>query len=115
MDYRIWLVGLFIGFLVGLTSIGSGTLIIMSLAILFPGLSSKELVGTDIVQAFLLLMAAGVAYLSVPTSNWPFVGRLLLGSLPGIYLGSKLSQYLPERYMRPVLAMVLVISAWKLL
>jgi len=109
------LVGAFVGFLVGLTSVGSGTLIIVSMAFLFPRITAKELVGTDIFQAFMLLAAGAIAYLSAGTINWPIVGMLLIGSLPGVFLGSKLSKFIPDRYMRPVLATVLVISGLKLI
>jgi uncharacterized membrane protein YfcA len=109
------LIGAFVGFLVGLTSVGSGTLIIVSLAFLFPRLTAKELVGTDIFQAFMLLAAGAVAYITAGTINWRIVGLLLIGSLPGVLVGSRLSKFIPEPYMRPVLAVVLVISGWKLI
>ena len=109
------LVGAFVGFLVGLTSVGSGTLIIVSLAFLFPRLTAKELVGTDIFQAFMLLAAGAIAYIAGGTVNWPIVGLLLIGSLPGVVIGSRLSKYIPDPYMRPILAVVLVISGWKLI
>ena len=109
------LIGAFVGFLVGLTSVGSGTLIIVSLAFLFPRLTAKELVGTDIFQAFMLLAAGAIAYFTAGTINWHIAGLLLIGSLPGVLVGSRLSKYIPERYMRPVLATVLVISGWKLI
>lgn len=109
------LVGAVVGFLVGLTSVGSGTLIIVSLAFLFPRLTSKELVGTDIFQAFMLLASGAIAYFIGGTINWPIVGLLLIGSLPGVYLGSKASKFIPERFMRPVLATVLAISGFKLI
>ena len=83
------LVGAFVGFLVGLTSVGSGTLIIVAMAFLFPRLTPKELVGTDIFQAFMLLAAGAIGYLSAGTINWSLAGMLLIGSLPGVYLGSK--------------------------
>ena len=109
------LIGAFVGFLVGLTSVGSGTLIIVSLAFLFPRLTAKELVGTDIFQAFMLLAAGSIAYFTAGTINWYIAGMLLIGSLPGVFIGSQLSKYIPEQYMRPVLATVLVISGWKLI
>lgn len=109
------LVGAVVGFLVGLTSVGSGTLIIVSIAFLFPRLTAKELVGTDIFQAFMLLASGAIAYLVAGTINWPVVGMLLIGSLPGVYLGSKSSKLIPERFMRPVLATVLAISGLKLI
>jgi len=109
------MVGAVVGFLVGLTSVGSGTLIIVSIAFLFPRLTSKELVGTDIFQAFMLLASGAIAYIVAGTINWPIVGMLLIGSLPGVYLGSKSSKFIPERYMRPVLATVLAVSGLKLI
>lgn len=109
------LVGAVVGFLVGLTSVGSGTLIIVSMTFLYPRLTPKELVGTDIFQAFLLLLAGVVGYLGSGAINWPIVGLLLLGSLPGVYLGSKLSKIIPNRLMNPVLAVVLGLSGLKLI
>jgi len=108
-------VGAVVGFLVGLTSVGSGTLIIVSLAFLFPKLGPRELVGTDIFQAFLLLASGVIGYLLSGTINWPMVFLLLAGSLPGVFLGSKLSKYVPDMVMRPLLALVLALSGWKLL
>src|SRR5213080_4307714 len=98
------LVGAVVGFLVGLTSVGSGTLIIVSLAFLFPRLTSRELVGTDVFQAFMLLAAGAIAYIMGGTINWPIVGMLLIGSLPGVLIGSRLSKFIPDLYMRPILA-----------
>jgi uncharacterized membrane protein YfcA len=109
------LIGAVVGFLVGLTSVGSGTLIIVSIAFLFPKLGPKELVGTDIFQAFLLLASGAIGYLTAGTINWPVVALLLLGSLPGVLIGSRLSKYIPDRFMRPLLATVLALSGWKLI
>ncbi len=109
------LVGAVVGFLVGLTSVGSGTLIIVSIAFMFPKLGPKELVGTDIFQAFMLLASGVIGYMTAGTINWTLVMLLLIGSLPGVLLGSRLSKYIPDRYMRPVLATVLAISGLKLI
>lgn len=108
-------IGAVVGFLVGLTSVGSGTLIIVSIAFMFPKLGPKELVGTDIFQAFMLLAAGVIGYLTANTINWNIVILLLIGSLPGVFLGSKLSKYIPDALMRPLLATVLAISGFKLL
>jgi uncharacterized membrane protein YfcA len=108
------LTGALVGFLVGLTSVGSGTLIIISLAFLYPGLGPKELVGTDIFQAFLLLCSGVIGYLSAGTIDWTMVFLLLIGSLPGVLIGSKLSKYVPDHYLRPVLATVIAISGFQL-
>lgn len=109
------IVGAIVGFLVGLTSVGSGTLIIVSLAFMFPRLGPRELVGTDIFQAFMLLASGVIGYLLSGTINWPMVLLLLVGSLPGVFLGSRLSKYIPDNILRPLLASVLAFSGWKLL
>ena len=108
-------VGVVVGFLVGLTSVGSGTLIIVALAFLFPRLSSKELVGADISHAVMLHVAGTIAYFNAGTIDWTIVLLLLIGSLPGVFLGSKLSKYIPDRIMRPILATVLAVSGWKMI
>jgi uncharacterized membrane protein YfcA len=109
------LVGAIVGLLVGLTSVGSGTLIIVALAFLFPRLATKELVGTDIFHAVMLHIAGALVYFNAGTINWRIVGLLLLGSLPGVFIGSKMSKFIPDRVMRPVLATVLALSGWKLI
>jgi uncharacterized membrane protein YfcA len=109
------LVGAIVGFLVGLTSVGSGTLIIAAVAFLYPRLTPKELVGTDVFQAFLLLLAGSVGYLTTGGINWGIVGLLLIGSLPGVFIGSMFSKYIPNKYLNPVLAVVLGISGLKLI
>jgi len=109
------LIGAVVGLLVGLTSVGSGTLIIVALAFLFPRLATKELVGTDIFHAVMLHIAGALVYFNAGTINWRIVGLLLLGSLPGVFIGSKLSKFMPDRVMRPVLATVLAFSGWKLI
>ncbi|HJT55536.1 MAG TPA: sulfite exporter TauE/SafE family protein, partial [Ktedonobacteraceae bacterium] len=78
-------------------------------------LSTKELVGTDIAHAVMLHIAGAVIYFNSGTIDWRLVGLLLIGSLPGVFIGSRLSKYIPDRVMRPLLATVLVISGWKLI
>lgn len=109
------LIGAVVGFLVGLTSVGSGSLITVALLLLFPQLSLKELVGTDIFQAFLMLLAGSVGYFLNGAINWTITGLLLVGALPGVLLGSRLSKYIPNAYMRPLLALLLAASGWKLI
>src|SRR5579872_3098072 len=72
------LIGAIVGILVGLTSVGSGTLIIVALAFIFPRLSTKELVGADIVHAVMLHIAGTIVYFNAGTINWTIVGLLLL-------------------------------------
>lgn len=109
------LLGAIVGFIVGFTSVGSGTLIVVSIFTLYPKLTTKELVGTDIFQGFMLVTAGATAYLFAGTINWTITGLLLIGSLPGVIIGSQLSKYIPNRYMRPVMAVVLALSGLKLI
>jgi uncharacterized protein len=71
-------------------------------------------VGTDIAHAVMLHIAGTIIYFNSGTIDWRLV-ELLIGSLPGVFMGSRLSKYIPDRFMRPVLATVLVISGWKLI
>lgn len=117
-DRHLWilpLIGATVGFLVGLTSVGSGTLIIVGLLFLYPRWQSKELVGTDVFHAALLVSAASAAQLAAGNVNVGMLLSLLLGSIPGVLLGSKLAVDFPERLLRFSLAGVLLVSGTKLL
>ncbi len=108
-------VGVFGGAVVGLTSVGSGSLMILLLLLIYPRLSGKQLVGTDLVQAVPLVGSAAVAHLLFGDVKLGITGSLLLGSLPAVYLGAKISSRAPDNLIRPVLAVVLVASGLKLL
>ena len=109
------LIGLVGGLIVGMTSVGSGSLMIVALMFLYPRLTGAELVGTDLVQAVPLVGSAALGHLLFGDVHLDVTGSLLLGALPGVYAGARLSSAAPDRLIRPVLAMVLVISGWKLL
>jgi len=108
-------IGVFGGTVVGLTSVGSGSLMIVMLLLVYPRLSGKQLVGTDLVQAVPLVGSAAVAHLLFGDVQMSVTGSLLLGSLPAVYLGAKISSRAPDNLIRPVLAIVLVASGLKLL
>ena len=107
------LIGLFGGFIVGLTSVGSGTFFGLTMLILFP-LGAQKMVGTDIVHAAALLYVAGAGHLLAGNVDVGVVGWLLLGSIPGILVGSQWSIRLPEAVLRRGLATVLLLSGLKL-
>lgn len=109
------LIGLAGGFIVGMTSVGSGSLMIVMLLLLYPRLSAKELVGTDLVQAIPLVGAATLSHLLFGHVDLGLTGSLLVGSLPGVYLGARVSSRAPDALIRPVLVVILVASALKLL
>lgn len=108
-------IGLFGGLMVGLTSVGSGSLIIVLLLLLYPMLSAKALVGTDLVQAIPLVAAATLGHLLFGDFQLGLTLTLLVGAIPGVYLGAKVSTRAPDQIIRPVLILVLLISALKLL
>ena len=109
------LLGGVVGFLVGLTSVGSGSLIVPVLLALFPRLSSKNIVGTDVFHAAILVSVAGIAHLQSGNVQLPMVVSLLVGSLPGVYLGSKMNMKVSEKVLRPVLASMLMLTGLKLI
>lgn len=85
------LVGLLVGVLVGLTSVGSGTLIAAALLILFPFMLPSRLVGTDLVQAVPMLIVGALAHMSLGEVDWKIVISLLLGQVPGVFIGARVS------------------------
>lgn len=84
-------VGLIVGTLVGLTSVGSGTLIAASLLILFPAMLPSRLVGTDIVQAVPMLIVGAIAHAGMGEIDWKIVASLLIGQIPGVFIGARVS------------------------
>jgi uncharacterized membrane protein YfcA len=102
------------GFIVGLTSVGSGTLFALALFLAFP-LAAKIVVGTDIFHAAALLLVAGLGHLVAGNVDVPAMGWLLVGSIPGVLIGSQVSVGLPERVLRLALAAALALSGLKLL
>jgi uncharacterized membrane protein YfcA len=108
------LIGLGGGFMVGLTSVGSGVFFGLSLLILFP-LRSAKVVGTDIFHAAALLWVAGTGHLIAGNVDLGSVAWLLVGSLPGVLIGSHLSVRLPDRVLQLALAITLAASGLKLL
>ncbi|QLG88294.1 sulfite exporter TauE/SafE family protein [Chitinibacter bivalviorum] len=108
------LVGVLLGSIVTLTSIGAGALGTVALFILYPLLPTKRLVGTEIAHAVPLTLVAGLGHAGMGNMDWSLLGYLLMGSLPGIYLGSHLSGRVSDKVLRPCLAAMLVFIGWKL-
>src|SRR6478752_9466405 len=108
------LIGIFGGFIVGLTSVGSGTFFGLVMMIAFP-LTAAKIVGTDLFQAALLLWVAGFGHFVTGSVDLGATGWRLVGSIPGVLRGSQLTVKLPERSLRVTLALVLSLSGIKLL
>jgi uncharacterized membrane protein YfcA len=109
------LIGAAGGLIVGLTSVGSGSLMIVMLLLLYPNLSAKQLVGTDLAQAIPLVGAATLSHALFGHVDVALTGSLLLGSLPGVYVGARVSSLAPDVVIRPALIVILLASALKLL
>jgi len=101
--------GIVVGVLVTISSVGAGVLGTVALLFLYPRMPAVRVVGTDIVHAVPLTAIAGMGHLALGTVDLVLLGSLLLGSLPGIYVGSHLSAKVPEKVLRPLLATMLLI------
>src|SRR5207247_9374409 len=108
-------VGVLGGFLVGLTSVGSGSIIIVCLMLLYPSLRGAELVGTDLVQAIPLVSAAALAHILVGDFELGLTATILIGALPAVWVGARMSSKAPDGVLRPALVVVLVATSLKLL
>jgi uncharacterized protein len=108
------LVGFVLGVMVTLTSVGAGALGVAALFFLYPRLPTTQIVGSDIAHAVPLTLVAGLGHAHFGSVDWGVLGSLLIGSLPGIWLGSALSARMPERVLRSGLASVLVVIGGKL-
>lgn len=109
------LVGTVGGLVVGVSSVGSGSLIIVALLALYPALKANQLVGTDLVQAVPLVASAALGHLLFGDFQADLTLSLLIGSIPGVYLGARISSRAPGGLIRAMLAIVLLASALKLL
>jgi uncharacterized membrane protein YfcA len=109
------LVGILGGVVVGMTSVGSGSLIIIALMALYPRLKASELVGTDLVQAVPLVASAALGHVMFGDFQLGLTTSLLIGSIPGVWAGAHLSARAPGGLVRRALAFVLLASALKLL
>lgn len=109
------LIGALGGLIVGMTSVGSGSLIIVMLMLLYPKLSSKEMVGTDLIQAIPLVGAAAIGHYLFGKLDMSIITSVLIGAVPAVMIGAHFSSTKADRYIRPVLVVVLTISALGLL
>lgn len=109
------MIGVVGGLIVGMTSVGSGSLIIVLLLLLYPSLAAGQLVGTDLVQAVPLVGAAALGHFFFGDVKFGLAGALMLGAIPGVLVGARISSRAPDHIIRPILIVVLVASGAKLL
>jgi uncharacterized membrane protein YfcA len=108
------LVGALGGLLVGMTSVGSGSVIIVLLLYLYPRLKTSQLVGTDLVQAVPLVGAAALSHLLFGDFKLGLTLSLIIGGVPGVLMGARISSSASSRWLRPAIAVVLLASGLKL-
>ena len=108
------LIGIVFGFIVGLTSIGSGSLFAIAMIYLF-NMKASQIVGTDIAHAFLLVTAAGILNASFGSVDYMLAANLLLGSIPGVLIGSHLSPRFSPRPLQFIMASIILVSGLKLI
>lgn len=107
--------GFVLGILVSVTSVGSGALGTVALMLLYPRMATSRIVGSDLAHAVPLTLLAGIGHWALGTVSFPLLLPLLLGSIPGIVLGSMTSRYAPEPLVRMGLATVLASSGYMIL
>lgn len=107
--------GALLGALVSISSVGAGALGVTALLFLHPKLATPRIVGTDIAHAVPLALVAGLGHWWLGSIDWALLGTLLAGSLPGIWLGSRLAPRIPERFLRAGLAGMLILIGGKLI
>lgn len=108
-----WLMGIALGVLVTLSSVGAGAFGAAVLLTLYPRLSSINIIGTDLAHAVPLTLVAGMGHLFLGNVDFSLLGSLLIGSLPAIYVGTKLGNRMPENIMQPILASTLLVLGVK--
>ena len=109
------LIGALGGLLVGITSVGSGSVIMIALLMLYPGLSAVRLVGTDLVQAVPLVLAAALSNIALHGLDWSVLIPLVIGSVPGTILGARIAPRVPQSIVRRGIVVVLTMSGVALL
>ena len=107
--------GLFLGTLVSISSVGAGALGVTALFFLYPKMPALRIVGSDLAHAVPLTLVAGIGHWWYGSVDWTLLGALLVGSLPGIFLGSHLAARVPDRILRPTLAGMLILVGSKLI
>jgi hypothetical protein len=108
------LIGAALGALVSISSVGAGAVGVVALLLLYPQLPMARIVGSDIAHAVPLTLVAGAGHAMMGTVDWPLMGSLLAGSLPGIFIGSYCAARIPEKALRLALAATLILVATKL-
>jgi len=110
----VLLVGLIVGFLVSLTSIGAGSITMTALCLILPRMRIQELVGSDVAFAAIIVPIAAAGHWALNSINFPMTLSLICGSIPGVIIGSRLCGILPDKVVRPVTAFVMAVTGTRM-
>ena len=106
-DVAIFICGLILGVFVTLTSVGAGALGTAMMMLLFPAMAARNVVGTDLAHAVPLTLVAGIGHVLLGNVDYYLLMGLLIGSIPAIYVGTKIASFVPNKVLQPVLATAL--------
>ena len=107
--------GVILGVLVSLSSIGAGAIGATLILLLYPRLETRFIVGSDIAHAVPLTLVAGIGHATLGHVDWALLVPLVIGSVPGIWLGAQLTRRLPDRIVRGLLCVSLILAGWKVI
>ena len=113
--WRAIAIGFVVGVLVAVTSIGSGSVTLPLLLLAFPAMAVRSLIGSEIAFAAIIVPVAALGHSGFGDVDWRITGSLLAGSLPGVYLGSRLCMTIDERRVRALIMLILAYAAYRLL
>lgn len=113
--FATFLIGAVGGLIVGITSVGSGSLIMVTLLLLYPTLSAVKLVGTDLVQAVPLVISAAIGHVLVQGVDWSVLIPLILGGTPGTFLGARIARFVSPSIIRRGIVIVLTLTGLAML
>jgi len=114
-EFATVLVGVALGILVSISSVGAGAVGVTALLLLYPREPMARIIGSDIAHAVPLTLVAGLGHWAMGAIDWPLMGVLLMGSLPGIFIGSQFVGRIPETALRILLAVMLAVVGTKLI
>jgi uncharacterized membrane protein YfcA len=113
--WQLGAIGLVVGFMVSMTSVGSGSVTLPLLILVLPGIALRRLIGSEIAFAALLIPISAAGHATLGDVNWPACLALLVGSLPGVALGTRLCVLVDERWLQPAIVVVLAFAASRLI
>lgn len=113
--WTIATIGAIVGLLVSTTSVGSGSVTLPLLVFALPGYALRRVIGAEIAFSAFLVPLAAAGHIAFGNVNWPMAGGLVIGSVPGVWLGTRLSRFMGDAWMRPLVFALLALSGWRLI